>query len=344
GVAYDSVREQLYVAVLGADQIWRKDLINDTWVDESGGFGAPTHDAPIGLSFSEANNVLYLADIGNYSLFTKRIEAGSWVGVDGQLNVVPDDLIAWTEQDMFLNYGDLRGPQGEQGPIGPQGPAGPTGPQGEPGPEGPQGPQGIPGVTGPQGPQGEKGVTGDQGPPGVAGPQGPQGPKGEVGDTGPTGPTGPQGPDGNPGADGADGKSARGFFTPLKEFNDPLPADLVSDGVSVVLAQPSVVQFVVPVELVFDPFEDPNFGAIITVEGTLSDGTTTYTTEPNYASVLKISNTGSSYTWNSSFALVVTTTIPAGTYTAAWSVGMGGGQERFTIGRLRSGSIIVAPV
>ncbi|MBE4265249.1 collagen-like protein [Vibrio parahaemolyticus] len=334
----------LYVADFTLNEVWRKDLLNDTWINETDGFGVPVWINPYGIAIDEENNKLYVSDLGLDDIYVKRIEAKSWVGIDGQLNVVPDDLIAWTENDMFLNYGDLRGPQGEQGPIGPQGPAGPTGPQGEPGPEGPQGPQGIPGITGPQGPQGEKGVTGDQGPIGPAGPQGPQGPKGEVGDTGPTGPIGPQGPDGNPGADGADGKSARGFFTPLKEFNDPLPADLVSDGVSVVLAQPSVVQFVVPVELVFDPFEEPNFGAIITVEGTLSNGTTTYTTEPNYASVLKISSSGSSYTWNSSFALVVTTTIPAGTYTASWSVGMGNGQGRFTIGRLRSGSIIVAPV
>lgn len=231
-----------------------------------------------------------------------------------------------------------KGPQGEQGEQGVQGIQGEQGPQGERGPDGEKGVQGDPGIQGIQGEKGDQGERGPQGEKGVQGDQGIQGIQGEQG------PVGEKGPTGDKGADGADGKSARGFFTPLKEFNDPLPETLISDGVSVTLAQPSIVQFIVPVELVFDSFEDPNFGAIITVEGTLNDGTTTYTTEPNYASVLKISSSGSSYTWNSSFALIVTSTIPAGTYTAAWSVGMGNGQGRFSIGRLRSGSIIVAPV
>ncbi|MBE4408895.1 collagen-like protein [Vibrio parahaemolyticus] len=296
------------------------------------------------------------------------LDAGTITIGTTSIAVVVDDLIAWTEDGAFLDFGDLRGPQGPQGSIGPQGPAGPTGPQGDVGPdgaqgpqglagpqgpagptgpqgdvgpEGPQGPQGIQGIVGPQGPQGEKGVTGDTG---ATGAQGPQGPKGEVGDTGPTGPIGPQGPDGNPGADGADGKSARGFLTPLKQFNAPLPEILVSDGVSITLAQPSIVQFLVPCELIFDPFVDPQLGAMITVKGKLTDGTTEYISESNYASVIKISNVGGSYTWSRSFSLIITSTIPAGTYTASWNVDMGNGEDMYTIGRLRSGSILVEPV
>lgn len=231
-----------------------------------------------------------------------------------------------------------KGPQGEQGVQGVQGIQGEQGPQGERGPDGEKGVQGDPGI---QGIQGEKGDQGDRGPQGEKGVQGDQGIQGIQGEQGPVG---EKGPTGDKGADGADGKSARGFFTPLKQFDAPLPEILVSDGVSITLAQPSIVQFLVPCELIFDPFVDPGLGAMITVKGTLTDGTTEYTSESNYASVIKVSNVGGSYTWSRSFSLIITSTLPAGTYTASWNVNMGNGEDMFTIGRLRSGSIIVAPV
>ena len=96
--------------------------------------------------------------------------------IDGDKN-----LIYTVSDEVQINLGNIRGPQGVPGPQGVKGDTGAQGPQGDNGPRG---------QTGPQGPKGEKGDTGVQGPQGPAGPQGETGPQGEKGDPGEAGPKG----------------------------------------------------------------------------------------------------------------------------------------------------------
>ena len=85
----------------------------------------------------------------------------------GDAYMVNGNLYVWSSSDsVWLDVGNIKGPQGPQGI---QGPTGPTGPKGD---------------TGPTGPTGPKGDTGEQGPQGIQGPQGPQGDKGSTGATG----------------------------------------------------------------------------------------------------------------------------------------------------------------
>ena len=88
---------------------------------------------------------------------------------DGYL--VAGDLYVWDDIDgVWVNVGNVQGPQGLQGPKGDKGDQGDPGPKGDPGEEGPQGPAGI---------QGPKGDTGDQGPAStIPGPKGDPGPSG----------------------------------------------------------------------------------------------------------------------------------------------------------------------
>ena len=105
--------------------------------------------------------------------------------IDGDKN-----LIYTVSDEVQINLGNIRGPQGVQGPQGVKGDTGGQGPQGETGPRG---------QTGPQGPKGEKGDTGVQGPQGPAGPQGKTGPQGSPGPQGEKGDPGEAGPKGDPG-------------------------------------------------------------------------------------------------------------------------------------------------
>ncbi|WP_020534596.1 tail fiber domain-containing protein [Lewinella cohaerens] len=153
--------------------------------------------------------------------------------MQGDLYIVQTDGDGYVwDGSMWVNVGQIQGPQGPQGAMGatgPQGIQGPQGLQGEPGPagatgamgpagaigatgpEGPvgpagaQGPQGEPGPAGPQGATGPMGATGPQGPQGDAGPAGTQGVQGDPGPTGPMGATGPQGAQGDPGPTGTQG-------------------------------------------------------------------------------------------------------------------------------------------
>ncbi len=90
--------------------------------------------------------------------------------IDGDKN-----LIYTVSDEVRINLGNIRGPQGVPGPQGVKGDTGAQGPQGDNGPRG---------QTGPQGPKGEKGDTGVQGPQGPAGPQGKTGPQGSPGPQG----------------------------------------------------------------------------------------------------------------------------------------------------------------
>jgi len=72
------------------------------------------------------------------------------------------DGFVWTEGNVWLNIGPIRGPQGIQGNIGQQGSTGPEGPQGQQGsigPKGDKGERGEIGATGSTGPAGADGVV-----------------------------------------------------------------------------------------------------------------------------------------------------------------------------------------
>lgn len=86
------------------------------------------------------------------------------IGAAASTPCVAGDLLVWSEEDKFINYGP------QQGTVGPAGPQGPIGPTGLTGPTGATGPQGPTGLTGPAGPTGATGPTGPQG---AVGPEGP---------------------------------------------------------------------------------------------------------------------------------------------------------------------------
>lgn len=102
--------------------------------------------------------------------------------IDGDKN-----LIYTVSDEVQINLGNIRGPQGVQGPQGVKGDTGAQGPQGETGPRGQTGPQGQKGETGDTGAQGPQGPAGPQGETGQQGSPGPQGEKGDPGETGPKG-------------------------------------------------------------------------------------------------------------------------------------------------------------
>ncbi|MGH1435256.1 MAG: tail fiber domain-containing protein [Lewinella sp.] len=176
--------------------------------------------------------------------------------MQGDLYIVQTngDGYVW-DGSMWVNVGQIQGPQGPQGAMGatgPQGIQGNQGLQGEPGPAGPtgamgpagsigatgpvgpagvQGPQGEPGPVGPQGATGSIGATGPQGAQGEAGPIGPQGLQGEQGPAGPMGAAGPQGPQGDAGPAGIQGPQGdpgatgpMGATGPQGAQGDPGPA------------------------------------------------------------------------------------------------------------------------
>ncbi|OUP23305.1 hypothetical protein B5F28_12280 [Gemmiger sp. An194] len=78
--------------------------------------------------------------------------------IDGDKN-----LIYTVSDEVQINLGNIRGPQGVQGTQGMKGDTGAQGPQGLTGPQGETGPQGSPG---PQGERGDPGETGPKGDPG----------------------------------------------------------------------------------------------------------------------------------------------------------------------------------
>lgn len=81
--------------------------------------------------------------------------------IDGDKN-----LIYTVSDEVQINLGNIRGPQGVQGPQGVKGDTGAQGPKGETGTTGPQGPAGPQGAQGPQGERGAPGATGEKGEPG----------------------------------------------------------------------------------------------------------------------------------------------------------------------------------
>lgn len=129
------------------------------------------------------------------------------------------NLIYTVSDEVQINLGNIRGPQGAQGPQGTKGDTGAQGPQGETGPRG---------QTGPQGPKGEKGDTGVQGTQGPAGPQGETGPQGSPGPQGEKGDPGETGPKGDPGFFKMD-VDAEGNLSAYYGAGDPPPLS-IEDG------------------------------------------------------------------------------------------------------------------
>ena len=114
--------------------------------------------------------------IGYYATFSE-LQAGvpnPNVGdVYGVGTTAPHDIYVWDSVNrVWVNNGNIQGPQGIQGE---KGDTGERGPKGDTGPQGKTGPKGDTGEQGPQGVQGEQGAQGETGP---------QGPKGDKGDTG----------------------------------------------------------------------------------------------------------------------------------------------------------------
>jgi hypothetical protein len=85
-------------------------------------------------------------------------------GNPGDVHLVGDNLYAWnTEENTWIDAGNIAGPQG---PIGLQGPKGDTGETGSKGDKGDTGDTGATGSTGAKGDKGDKGDTGNTGPAG----------------------------------------------------------------------------------------------------------------------------------------------------------------------------------
>jgi hypothetical protein len=136
---------------------------------------------------------------------------------DGYLADDSGHLWVW-DGDLWIDAGEIRGPQGIQGAQGSQGLRGYQGYQGSIGSQGSQGSQGHQGVRGyqgyqgddgapgPQGATGAQGVKGDQGETGTKGDQGDQGATGAQGATGQQGPRGYQGHQGFTGSEGSQGE------------------------------------------------------------------------------------------------------------------------------------------
>lgn len=109
-------------------------------------------------------------------------------GNDGDCYIINGMLYIWdTNNNLWNNIGNIKGP------TGPKGDKGDTGPTGLKGDKGDTGPMGLPGEMGKIGPTGPKGETGEKGEKGDTGLKGDTGEKGDIGPTGPTGPTGPKG-------------------------------------------------------------------------------------------------------------------------------------------------------
>jgi hypothetical protein len=125
------------------------------WIDitnaRSGPQGAQGPTGPQGTGV----NIL-----GSYST-EEDLNIAQPTGSPGDAYLVQGSLYVWDDtNDIWVNVGNIQGPQGVQGVQGPQGIQGPTGPQGDPGP---QGIQGIQGPTGPTGLKGDQGPSGSQG-------------------------------------------------------------------------------------------------------------------------------------------------------------------------------------
>jgi hypothetical protein len=200
--------------------------------------------------------------LGSYPTLAEFLAgAGGNPGTPGAAWIIESDgsLYVWnTETNLWVDVGDLQGPQGIQGPQGPQGIQGPPGSQGIQGIQGPPGQQGIQGNQGIQGPPGPQGaaltvlgsyptlaafLAGAGGSPGYAGAAwiiesdgslyvwntetnlwvdvgDLQGPQGIQGIQGPVGPPGPQGIQGIQGPQGIQGIPGSGALPYYGSFYD----------------------------------------------------------------------------------------------------------------------------
>lgn len=144
--------------------------------------------------------------LGSYNSYEELKQAHP-TGNIGDAYIVQGNMYVWnTEEQDWVDVGDIQGPAGDPGKDGANGKSayqiwlenGNVGTEeeylaslkGDKGDTGEQGPKGDKGETGATGPQGEKGETGSQGPKGDTGPEGPQGPQGPQGIQGPAGANG----------------------------------------------------------------------------------------------------------------------------------------------------------
>ncbi len=105
-----------------------------------------------------------------------------------------------------------------------------------------------------------------------------------------------------------------------------------------------MVQFIVSAELAFNPSEESQVRADLSVKGKVTDGVNSYSTEYTLVSAIKASKVDSVHTWVNTFALTFASAIPSGTYSASWSIDLNGDQSLLGRCKFHTGSIIVAPV
>ncbi len=111
---------------------------------EMGPTGPQGEIGPTGPSGAAGTSVSIQGSYDNFD----ELEKEHPTGVSNEAYLVGDDLYVWSpNEDIWINVGRIRGPQGIQGPPGVEGPQGPTGPQGETGLAGPQGEIGPTGPT-----------------------------------------------------------------------------------------------------------------------------------------------------------------------------------------------------
>jgi hypothetical protein len=144
---------------------------------------------------------------------------------DGVIDATTGDLWVYNGS-LWIDVGQIKGPQGitgTQGTTGAQGVVGAQGTTGTTGAQGTTGTTGAQGTTGTTGAQGTTGTTGAQGTNGTNGAQGTTGTTGAQGTTGSQGTTGAQGTTGTTGSQGTTGPStainatavATGTFYPV---------------------------------------------------------------------------------------------------------------------------------
>ena len=146
---------------------------------------------------SDGTSVNILGSYDSYAELKKAHPTGNI----GDAYIVQGNMYVWnTEEQDWVDVGDIQGPAGKDGQDGANGKSayqiwlenGNVGTEeeylaslkGDKGDTGEQGPKGDTGEQGEQGEQGPKGDTGEQGPKGDTGDTGPTGPKGDKGDAG----------------------------------------------------------------------------------------------------------------------------------------------------------------
>lgn len=212
---------------------------NNGWINVGQIMGPTGATGPTGPKGNDGSDGTSVSILGSFNTLEELKQAHP-IGKIGESYLVDANLYIWSsENQAWVNVGEIKGPMGATGEKGEMGPTGPTGSIG------PQGKQGEIGPTGPTGPKGNDGTsvailgsfdsldelikahpTGSAGQSylvnsnlyvwsdeshnwinvgHIRGPQGEQGPQGIQGVPGPTGPKGMQGPQGVQGLQGIPG-------------------------------------------------------------------------------------------------------------------------------------------